>query len=88
MVFWTAAWSLGRGGWLREVVATGSLTSLHCSNIPSLYFQECDLFNRVTCVDLGIFNEASNENGQEKSVCLQCPDGTAGDGKECRGKAR
>ena len=32
--------------------------------------------------------EASNENGQEKSVCLQCPDGTAGDGKECRGKAR
>lgn len=67
---------------LREMV-----TSLHCSNFHFSYFQECDLFNRVTCVDLGIFNEASNENGQERSVCLQCPDGTAGDGKECRGKA-
>ena len=22
---------------------------------------------------------------QEASVCLQCPDGTAGDGRECRG---
>ena len=70
------------------MVAAGGLTSLRRSNFHSFYFQECDLFNRVTCVDLGIFNEASNGNGQEKSVCLQCPDGTVGDGKKCRGKAR
>lgn len=45
------------------------------------------MFNSVTCVDLGVFNEASNVDGQEHSVCLQCPDGTAGDGKECRAVA-
>ena len=33
-------------------------------------------------MDLGIFNPG----GKQESVCLQCPAGTAGDGRECRGK--
>ena len=44
-------------------------------------FQECDLVNGVTCVNLNFLDQ----NGVEESVCLQCPDGTAGDGRECRG---
>ena len=44
-------------------------------------FQECDPLQRVKCVDLDIFNA----DGKQESVCLQCPLGTAGDGKECRG---
>lgn len=67
---------------------TSELIPLHSSYFQSVYFQECDLFNSVTCVDLGVFNEASNVDGQEHSVCLQCPDGTAGDGKECRGREK
>ncbi|KAL9986144.1 hypothetical protein ACROYT_G000235 [Oculina patagonica] len=50
--------------------------------------KECDTFNRVTCVNLDVFNEAFNAgNSRQESVCLQCPDGTAGDGKECRAVA-
>ena len=37
--------------------------------------------NSVTCVDLNFLDQS----GIEESVCLQCPDGTAGDGRECRG---
>ena len=44
-------------------------------------FQECDSVNGVTCVNLNFLDQ----NGVEESVCLQCPDGTAGDGRECRG---
>ena len=51
-------------------------------NFSPFCFQECDVVNRVTCVDLDIFNQ----DGKEESVCLQCPLGTAGDGKECRSK--
>ena len=32
-------------------------------------------------MDLDIFNA----DGKQESVCLQCPLGTAGDGRECRG---
>lgn len=42
--------------------------------------KECDLINGVTCVNLNFLDQS----GVEESVCLQCPDGTAGDGRECR----
>ena len=40
----------------------------------------CDVNTEVTCVDLDRYN-----GGVKESVCLQCPDGYTGDGRECRG---
>ncbi|XP_068740263.1 scavenger receptor cysteine-rich type 1 protein M160-like isoform X1 [Montipora capricornis] len=48
-----------------------------CSNS-----EVCDTVHKVTCVDLLFFPES-----KIGSVCLQCPPGTAGDGKECRAVA-
>ncbi|XP_074615759.1 scavenger receptor cysteine-rich type 1 protein M160-like isoform X2 [Acropora palmata] len=42
--------------------------------------QLCDSHAKVTCVDLDLYNQ----NGEEKSVCMQCPDGYMGDGRRCR----
>lgn len=42
--------------------------------------QLCDSHAEVTCVDLDLYNQ----NGKETSVCMQCPDGYTGNGKQCR----
>ena len=43
----------------------------------------CDAEAEVACVDLDAFN-----GGVKESVCLQCPEGTTGDGRVCRGESR
>ena len=66
----------------RTKTETFTAECIRC-NFYFLCFQEC----QVTCVDLIAYNNevSEEENNRQKSVCLQCPDGTAGDGKECRG---
>lgn len=44
---------------------------------------ECNSVHNVKCVDLGVFDA----NRHQESVCLECPEGTTGDGKECRAVA-
>ena len=47
-----------------------------------LVLQLCDRHAEVTCVDLDLYNQ----NGKETSVCMQCPDGYTGNGRQCRSK--